>query len=222
MKKFFVKQTVVVVFILTGLAVFIGLALSMGKNRATAFQAIHTYKSVFQNTRGLFKGSEVTVHGVRTGHVTQTKLLSDGRVEVSFTVLKKHTFAVNQSSVSRLETLGVLGDRYINISTPDLSAPPLKKGVSIPSQPSRNPLEWLSNENNNKEMLSAVKSLVGEVSQTLKKANQILTKIEKGEGSLGAVINNRSLYNRALTLLGGKPRHNYIKELNQRSSKKSK
>ncbi|MCY4512356.1 MAG: MlaD family protein [Bdellovibrionales bacterium] len=230
MKKFFTKQLIVAIFMIVGLGVLIKVTLIMGKNRMTIFHSVSIYRSIFKDTRGVYIGSEVTVHGVRTGNVIKTKVLPDGTVEISFTTLKKHAFAINQSSIVQLKTLGMLGDRYVNIFTPDLEAQPLKKGSLIPSKIAPNLMNLLSggNKKNNiqdliqstQTLLESANSLMEDLSQTMEKTNNILTKIEKGEGTLGALIHNRSLYNRVLTLLGEKPRHNYIKELYKKSSKK--
>lgn len=232
MKSFFAKQLVVAVFVITGLVVLVSVTLVMGKNRMTVFQSVTVYRSIFKNTRGIYTGSEVTIHGVRTGNVIKAKVLPDGTVEISFTTLKKHAFVINQSSVVHLKTLGVLGDRYVNIFTPDLSAPPLEKGALIPSQSTLGLMNLLSGNNKKDDLQDLMQStqtlmesattLMEDLSQTVEKANKILKKIEQGEGSLGALINNRDLYNRVLILLGEKPRHNYIKDLYKKSAKKKK
>lgn len=224
MKNFFVKQMVVLAFVIIGLAVLVSVTLIMGKNRMTGFQPVIVYRSIFKSTRGIYAGSEVTIHGVRTGNVINTKILQDGNVEVSFTTLKEHAFIINQSSVIQLKTLGVLGDRYMDISTPDLEAPPLEKGALIPSQSSSEIINLFSDDkksNDLTDLIQSTKTFLEEFSQTIARVNRILKKIEEGQGSLGAVINNRDLYNRILNLLGEKPRHKYIKELYQKSSEKN-
>ena len=232
MKSFFAKQLVVAVFVITGLVVLVSVTLVMGKNRMTIFQSVIIYRSIFKNTRGIYTGSEVTIHGVRTGNVIKTKVLPDGTVEISFTTLKKHAFVINQSSVVQLKTLGMLGDRYVNIFTSDLAAPPLEKGTLIPSQSTPGLMNLLSGGNKKNDLQDLMQSthtlmesattLMEDLSQTVEKADKILKKIEQGEGTLGALVNNRDLYNRVLILLGEKPRHNYIKGLYKKSSKKNK
>ena len=232
MKNFFAKQLVVAVFVITGLVVLVSVTLIMGKNRMTVFQSVTIYRSIFKNTRGIYTGSEVTIHGVRTGNVIKTKVLPDGTVEVSFTTLKNHGFAINQSSVVQLKTLGVLGDRYVNVFTSDLEAPPLEKGDLIPSQSTSGLMNLISGNNKKDDLQDLMQStqtlmesattLMEDLSQTVEKANKILKKIDRGDGSLGALINNRDLYNRVLILLGEKPRHNYIKDLYKKSAKKKK
>ena len=50
-------------------------------------------------------------------------------------------------------------------------------------------------------------------SDILKLLKNILIKIDRGEGTAGALINNRSLYNRISTLLGQKPYYKYLPAL---------
>lgn len=52
-----------------------------------------------------------------------------------------------------------------------------------------------------------------ELDQVLKTLNSILKKIDEGEGTAGALINNKHLYNRVLSLLGGRPYHKYLPAL---------
>ena len=61
-----------------------------------------------------------------------------------------------------------------------------------------------------------------EVSQILKRLNSILTKIDEGEGTAGALINNKNLYNRILSLLGQRPYHKYLPTLVQEKKESQK
>ncbi len=58
-----------------------------------------------------------------------------------------------------------------------------------------------------------------EISQTLKILNNILKKIDEGEGTAGALINNKRLYNRVISLLGGRPYHKYLPSLVEEKNK---
>ena len=61
-----------------------------------------------------------------------------------------------------------------------------------------------------------------EVSQILKRLNNILTKIDEGEGTVGALINNKNFYNRLLSLLGQRPYHKYLPTLVKEKKKSRK
>ena len=72
MKNFLIKQFAVISFVVVGFAALISLTLIIGKNKGTFFQRTFTYKSVFADARGIYEGSEVTIHGVRTGNVKKS------------------------------------------------------------------------------------------------------------------------------------------------------
>ncbi|MBN8536277.1 MAG: MCE family protein [Deltaproteobacteria bacterium] len=56
---------------------------------------------------------------------------------------------------------------------------------------------------------------------TLDKMNRIITKIDKGEGTLGALINDSSLHDQLKNLVGGNQRKNHIKSIIRTSIEKS-
>ena len=242
MKKLFLQQTVVWVIITFGALLFLALTVIIGRSKGTIFKTVYVYKSLFKEVRGLYVGSEVTLHGNRTGNVVKLKLLKDGKIEASFTVRKDHSFLINTSSVSQMKTQGALGDRYVNIVTKDLSAEPLPKNSVIPSGPSLDIFSILSGGTDNKK---SIKNLLVELEHFMKSLNEkglpdffskknqkdlseilettksILQKIDSGKGTLGALVNNRSLYNRLLNLLGER-RKDYLDSLSKRSSGKKK
>ena len=227
MKNFFIKQTLVALFVIAGIALAISLTLTIGKNKGTFFQNVNTYKSIFSDARGIYVGSEVTIHGVRTGNVMKTQILANGKVEIHFSSLKKYDFMVNTSSITQLKTLGALGDRYVNILTTDFAAPSLEDQSIIPSEPSLDMMSFFTGNkkspnllNSAQEILQSTQLFLKEATKTLNKTNKILNKIENGQGTLGALINDRVLYNRVLTLFGEKPRYNFIKELSNKTNKK--
>ncbi len=241
MKFFFIKQFVVGALILIGVALFILLTIIIGNSDGTFLKSSHIYKSIYKEVRGIYVGSEITIHGTRTGNVTKIDLLKDGTIEVSFTIKKNHVFMINQSSTAQLKTQGALGDRYINIATNNLSAPALAIGDYIKTAPSLDILSLISGGKKNKK---SIESLIGEIDIFMKKLNEsdsllsksnkkevtsilrslgsILKKVDSGQGSLGSLVNNRSLYNRLLILLGERPRYNYLKDLSKKSTKKKK
>lgn len=242
MKKFILKQFIVGVLVFFGVVIFIAFALITGQNRGTFLTPLNTYKSVFQEAKGIFPGSEISIHGVRTGNVIKTEFLKDGRVQVIYTSRKKHHFVINKSTVAQLKYQGALGDRYISLITDDLSLEPLSSGSLIPVTSSVGILDFFAKSN---EFQSSIKVILSELSklmeslndqktvknlnevlspenkkqfsEILKTTNRILKKVDSGQGTLGALINNRSLYNRLMTILGGRRGHNYMEELSKKS-----
>ena len=61
-----------------------------------------------------------------------------------------------------------------------------------------------------------------EVQAILKHTKNILKKIDKGQGTLGALVNTPSLHNRALSFFGGKPYKKFLKSVLPQKKEPSK
>ena len=224
MKNFFWNQAAVWLIVAAGLAIFAILTVIIGQSRGSLFKPTVKYRAVFKEARGIYAGSEITIHGKRTGNVVRTKLLPSGDVEAVFTAQKSHAFIINKTSRARLRVQGALGDRYIDITTEDLSAEPLPEGALLPSAPAWDIVSLLTGgsdgkRQNIKGLLERLglfiegfgkKGIPGIVSaenkkdltEILKTAKRILKKIDSGKGSLGALVNDRSVYEKAESVLG--------------------
>lgn len=245
MNKFILKQFIVWLVIFVGVVIFFTLSFIIGENKGTFLRPVNTYKSVFKEAKGIFTGTEVSIQGVRTGNVLKLEFLKDGRVQMTYTVRKKHRLIINNTTVSQLKNKGVLGDRYVSLSTGEFNLEPLPSGSVIPSIPSKGLLDFVFKSNdfqnsaksvaselsallaalNNQKTIDNLNKILSsgnrqKITEILETTSRILKKIDSGEGSLGALINNRSVYNRLMTLLGGKKDHNYMEELSKKSSKK--
>lgn len=238
MNIFSIKQFAVFIIILLGLALFVAITFITGQNKGTLFKPMNFHTSIFSEARGVEVGTEVTIHGVRTGNVTGIRILKDGDVRVTFSSAKKHSFMVNKSSTAQLKVQGALGDRYVAIFTRDLEADPLAENESIPTKASIDLMDLLSGSSNNKKSIQHILDELTHFAESineniLSKKNgrdlreililtrNVLRKIDGGEGSLGALVNNPSLYRRLLLLLGKKP-NNYMKDISRESSNKNK
>lgn len=69
--------------------------------------------------------------------------------------------------------------------------------------------------------LSEGKSTTQQLKSSMDKMNNILTKIDKGEGTLGALINDSTLHEQLKNLVGGSQRKNHVKSVIRTSIEKS-
>lgn len=243
MKNFFLKQLVVWLLIAIGLIAFFIFLFVIGSNKQRFFSPVAFYKTILKDSSGIYVGTKVSIHGKNTGNISKMILLPEGEIELYFSVQKKHIFSLTESSFIEIKTAGALGDRYINVNTPDLSAKQLKKGSLIPYKKSSTLLSLLtgSGKDTKKSIQNILKQIDGvlnqlnkkglgilsesnqkDLTQILKSTKNILQKVESGEGTLGALVNDPSLYNRLLLLLGKRPTKSYLQDLSKKSHSKKK
>lgn len=66
-----------------------------------------------------------------------------------------------------------------------------------------------------KALIQELKSKDSDVQKSMAKLNAILEKVDKGEGTLGALINDPSLHNQLKALLGGSQKKQYLRSIMQ-------
>ena len=89
---------------------------------------VKTYKAYFDNVAGLNVGSEVRVAGIKSGKV-RSITLKDGKVEVVFEV--DRSIVLYRDAKVEIGTLGLLGDKYLNVYPGNPQAGALEEGQAI-------------------------------------------------------------------------------------------
>ena len=92
--------------------------ISLSRSRTT-----REVKAVFEDVAGLDDESAVRIAGVRKGHVTDIKVLPDGRAEVTMEVDDDVPLHANASA--KVANLGLLGEKYIELDPGTPTAPVL-------------------------------------------------------------------------------------------------
>jgi len=90
---------------LAGVILFFGELPFTKKNRVEYF-------AYFKNVAGLSKGADVRVAGVKVGKVEELKF-KNGKVEVVLSIEKN--VPIYRDAIAKIESLGLLGDKYVEI-----------------------------------------------------------------------------------------------------------
>jgi phospholipid/cholesterol/gamma-HCH transport system substrate-binding protein len=150
-------------------------------NQNNLFRRMNRYTVQFQDIKGLQDGSPVQLNGVSVGRVEKVALSPDPAVRaiaVRIAVDRRYGNLVRQDSQVRIKTLGLLGDKFIEITAGSAGAAPVENGGEI--QAGRQPdVESLINSGGD-----VVDNVVA-ISASLTK---ILDRLEKGEGVLGQLL----------------------------------
>ncbi len=89
-------------------------------------------KAIFEDVAGLDDESAVRIAGVRKGHVTDIKVLPDGRAEVTMEV--DDDVPLRANAQAKVANLGLLGEKYIELDPGTPTAPVLseQRTVTLP------------------------------------------------------------------------------------------
>lgn len=126
------------VTVVAGLFVFVGLLLLAASifllgERGRYFSTQHSLKAFFTKVGGLHEGAAVRLAGVAVGRVTRIQLPRppEEKVLVELNVAGRAIENVRRDSVARIETLGFLGDKFIEIRVGSSREPRLPDGAIL-------------------------------------------------------------------------------------------
>lgn len=158
------------------------------------FTSTYVLKTNFANVAGLEAGADVQVGGVHSGTVKSIDLPHTPGGQVSVLLQMDHAThdIIKQDSVASIQTEGLLGNQFIAVSFGTAGKQDVKDGDTIASVP---PLELGALLNKADGLLDSGKVAMDNVAQITENLNSVTAKVDNGNGTVGALINDRSLYN---------------------------
>lgn len=136
------------------------------------------------DVKGLRKGAPVRVAGVDIGEVREIKLNKQYGTVVTVSIDKKILDFLKEDAKATVLTIGLLGDKYIEIS-PGNSQQPLDISKGIYGYPQ---IEV-------REVIGTATSTINKIEGVISKLDTLIEKIDKAEGTLPKLINDPALYN---------------------------
>jgi|GEM_PF-3094284 phospholipid/cholesterol/gamma-HCH transport system substrate-binding protein len=127
------KQLQAGIFLLIGIILFIGSLFVIGREKQLFARQLPFY-SYFPDIKGLTEGAPVRLAGVLVGRVEKIKFSRSrgvSELEIKLGVAEEYVDQIVEGSTVQIETQGLLGDRFLDI-TPSKSTTPLKPGDTIP------------------------------------------------------------------------------------------
>lgn len=188
------SQLRVGIFVLFGLAVLAFLVLN-STGDFNPFQSKLRLRARYETADGLREGAEVQLAGVHIGKVEEVKLLppdeaGEAKIEAVLSVNdtldgSPITQRIKTDSTAQLVSMSLLAnDKLINIT------PGTSKGAPVEENYILNSAGALSIS----QLTQTGNDLLGQINKLAVPTSEILEKANRGDGTLGRIINDESLY----------------------------
>ena len=208
------EQKVGLFFLVGVLLVLVAIEATVGTGLLT--KAYHLYVD-YPSAEGLRSGDTAQVAGIRLGKVDEIALQPTGvRVRISL----QRRALVHRDSVATLDYQALSGNRFISISLGSANAPVAKEGDTIEGKVPPGITQMIgelkgvassvedladSLNRNQDRLLNNVNAMIEEnrsaVQQALTNLDSITAKLDRGDGTLAKLLNDRSLYEHADAVL---------------------
>jgi phospholipid/cholesterol/gamma-HCH transport system substrate-binding protein len=179
-------------FIIVTLAILAAGVFIIG-SKQYLFRPTYRLKAQFATVVGLDSGAEVRIGGVHTGTVREIDL--PGKPTEKITVLmdlQQSTHGiVKQDSVATIETEGLLGNEYVAITFGSAQALNVKDNDTIGSEPPLVIADLMKKANG---ILDTSQQALNNVTVVTGNLSSISAKINQGQGTIGALVNDKKLY----------------------------
>jgi phospholipid/cholesterol/gamma-HCH transport system substrate-binding protein len=156
---------------------------------ANLFSRRYELVTFLKDVAGLRQGGSVTIAGQLAGVVKEIELLpvdadTTRNLRVVFEVNEDLRDQVRGDSRARLRTMGLLGDKVLEVSVGTPRHSPLTEGDTVPSEPT---LDY-------EVIIAQAAGAVDDVVALTRDLRQLTGGIVRGEGTVGQMLTNRALY----------------------------
>ena len=179
-------------FIVATLAVLVvGVFIIGGKQYM--FTSTYRLKTEFASVVGLDTGAEVRVGGVHSGTVRSVQLPAkpSDKITVWMDLDRSSKNIIRKDSVASIQTEGLLGNEYIAISFGSAGSADVSSGDTIASVP---PLVIADLIKKMDGILDSSQQALGNVTAATASIKSISAKVDDGEGTVGALVNDKKIY----------------------------
>ncbi|MGB9698204.1 MAG: MlaD family protein [Thermodesulfobacteriota bacterium] len=177
------------------------------------FSKRQPYLVVFDRVGGIKPGTDVTISGMQVGRVKSLRLNEERKVEITLEIFDDYKDYLRKDSSATVIS-GLLGGKTVEITPGSPDQALLRPGETIPSQEPREltdflkgldlqaPLKKAEATLGNLEAISAkLKDPQGELFRLLNNIEFISQQLRQGEGNIGAILQDKKIYNELSTTL---------------------
>lgn len=171
-------------FVITGLALFIGTIYFVGKQKNLFGSTFHL-KSQFKTVSGLKEGNNVRFSGINVGTVNSIELLTDTSVLVEMIIRKEVQQFIKLDAAASIGSDGLMGDKVITISP----------GNGVSSQVKNNDMITSTSPIEMSDIMSSLKTSVDNAGIITSQLATFTSNMNSGKGALSKLISDETFSN---------------------------
>jgi len=141
-------------------------------------------KAAITDVKGLKSGAPVWVYGIEEGTVEDISLDPKHGTVVTISIYKNVLGYLKKDSTASVLTMGLLGDKYIELTPGASGAEPLMAGDMIRG----------TTQLDMKDVMETGASSMKKINEFIEKMGNIVAQIESSKGTLGMLIGDPALY----------------------------
>lgn len=174
--------------ILVGIAIMGAAILALGQS-TNLFASRYRLIAFLPSASGLVQGGQVTVAGQLAGTIDEIEFLpvdadTTRNLRIVVAVDKALSSQIRGDSRARIKTLGLLGDKVLDIVPGTPGFPPLQEGDTLTVTPS---VDY-------EVLLAQASGVMSDVVLMARDLRRVTAQVSAGEGTLGQLVTNRALY----------------------------
>jgi phospholipid/cholesterol/gamma-HCH transport system substrate-binding protein len=209
------EQKIGIFFVVGLVLLFVAIELTLGLG---LFRSRYPLYASFQDVQGLDTGADVLLAGLKAGRVDSMRI-QERRVVVKMMI--DHAYEVKKDSIARLDFRALSGERFVSISLGSPTATTAGPGDTIEGETPASFADVVDRmgavaENvsalteslraNSERLLANLADVVEQnrdaLGDTVQHLASITGKLDQGTGTLGLLLNDPGLYDRATSTMG--------------------
>ena len=177
--RFFTNEVKVGIVVAIAIVILIFSAFIVKEGELRGFRTReYTVKVIFDFVGGLKETAPVRLAGVKVGQVEKIRFIQEPLTKVEATISLKEAIQLRENAQFSITTVGLLGEKYIEITPGSLDTPVIKPGATLIGKDAVD--------------ISKVFSSAGGAMQDL---GGIISSVREGEGTVGKLVTDEELYN---------------------------
>ena len=168
-----------------GAAVVLMMALFLIGRENRIFASKNRYTFTAASVAGLNEGNPVRLNGVTAGIVEKITLPADVHEQlltIRISIERQYEERIRQDSTARIRTLGLLGDKYVDVTSGSPKAAMIPPGGAIPTAP----------DTDVDKLIASGGDVVDNMVRMSYSLSRILERVDRGEGLVGELTSQGS------------------------------